>query len=104
MNAYLFIGIGSVHRRIGDILAYLLVWTTIFISKPSSIGVLTLTFSQYFLSGVMDGKTATVTHDSHNSIHLDCGPPPELVKMLAIFAIRRSNFFVDRISMLCVSL
>lgn len=56
MNGYLSIGIGSVHARVGDVLAYLLVWTTIFVSKPSSIAVLTLTFSQYFLSGVMDGR------------------------------------------------
>jgi len=37
-------------------LAYLFIWTTAFVAKPSSIAVLTLTFSQYFLSGVMDGK------------------------------------------------
>lgn len=62
------IGIGSVHKRVGDVLAYLLVWTTIFISKPSSIAVLTLTFSQYFLSGVMDGKIIPLQFDS---IHLN---------------------------------
>ncbi|CAF3922686.1 unnamed protein product [Adineta steineri] len=69
--AYLKEGIGSVHARTGDVLAYLFSWSVTFVMKPSSIAVLSLTFSQYFLSGVMD----------------DCGPPEELVKMLAIFAI-----------------
>ncbi|CAF0734828.1 unnamed protein product [Adineta steineri] len=69
--AYIKEGIGSVHARTGDVLAYLFSWTITFVMKPSSIAVLSLTFSQYFLSGVMD----------------DCGPPEELVKMLAIFAI-----------------
>jgi len=54
--AYLKEGIGSIHKRTGDILAYLLIWTTIFVSKPSSIAILTLTFSRYFLSGIMDGN------------------------------------------------
>ncbi|UJR36528.1 hypothetical protein I4U23_029249 [Adineta vaga] len=69
--AYMKEGIGSLHARTGDILAYLFSWTNTFILKPSSIAVLTLTFSQYFLSGIMD----------------DCGPPEELVKMMAIFAL-----------------
>lgn len=54
--AYMKEGIGSVHARTGDILAYLFTWTITFILKPSSLAVLTLTFSQYFLSGIMDGK------------------------------------------------
>jgi hypothetical protein len=53
---HLWIGIGSVHARTGDILAYLYTWTRTFISSPSTLAVLTLTFSQYFLSGIMDGK------------------------------------------------
>ncbi|CAF3978914.1 unnamed protein product [Rotaria sp. Silwood2] len=73
--AYLKEGIGSVHERIGDILAYLHVWTTIFIIKPASIAVISLTFSQYFLSGIMS----------------NCGSSSELVKMLAIFAIRTTK-------------
>ena len=48
-------GIGSVHERTGEILAYLFSWTNTFILKPASIAVLNLTFAQYFLSGVMDG-------------------------------------------------
>jgi hypothetical protein len=63
MSIYLSAGIGSAHERTGDILAYLFCWTNTFILKPSSIAVLTLTFSQYFLSGVMDGKlTSTYYH------------------------------------------
>jgi L-type amino acid transporter 10 len=54
--AYMKEGIGSVHERIGEILAYLFVWTSAFILKPASIAVLTLTFSQYFLSGIFLGK------------------------------------------------
>jgi hypothetical protein len=89
MNIYLWIGIGSVHGRTGDILAYLFTWTNTFVLKPSGIAVLTLTFSQYFLSGVMDGKQILKTSIdvAHSPVHLDCGPPEELVKMLAIFAI-----------------
>ncbi|CAF0777144.1 unnamed protein product [Rotaria sordida] len=69
--AYLKEGIGSVHERTGDILAYLFVWTSVLVIKPASIAVGCLTFSQYFLSGILS----------------NCGSSPELVKMLAIFAI-----------------
>jgi L-type amino acid transporter 9 len=54
--AYMKEGIGSVHKQTGDILAYLYTWSSTFILMPSSIAVLSLTFSQYFLSGFMDGK------------------------------------------------
>ena len=50
------IGIGSVHARTGDILAYLYVWTSTFIIKPATVTVLSLIFSQYFLSGIMGSK------------------------------------------------
>ncbi|CAF4745295.1 unnamed protein product [Rotaria sp. Silwood1] len=63
------IGIGSVHERTGDILAYLFNWTNASILRPASVAVLAITFSRYFLLGIMD----------------DCGPPSELVKILAIF-------------------
>ncbi|CAF1062901.1 unnamed protein product [Adineta steineri] len=69
--AYMKEGIGSVHERTGDILAYLSVWADIFTIKPATIAVLSLTFSRYFLSGIM----------------INCGPSEELVKMLAIFII-----------------
>ncbi|CAF4125391.1 unnamed protein product, partial [Adineta steineri] len=69
--AYMREGIGSVHVRTGDVLAFLFSWASTFILKPSSIAVVTLTSSQYFLSGIMD----------------DCGPPEELVKMLGIFLL-----------------
>ncbi|CAF1289956.1 unnamed protein product [Adineta ricciae] len=69
--AYMKEGIGSLHERTGDILGYLFSWTNTLILKPTSIAVLSLTFSQYFLSGIMD----------------DCGPPQELVKMTAVFAL-----------------
>ncbi len=55
-NLYFLIGIGSVHERTGDILAYLYIWTSTFIIKPATIAVLSLTFSQYFLSGIMSSK------------------------------------------------
>lgn len=54
-------GIGSIHQRTGDILSYLTSWTNTFILRPSSIAVLTLTFSQYFLSGFMDGKLLSLS-------------------------------------------
>ncbi|CAF4558375.1 unnamed protein product [Rotaria sp. Silwood1] len=69
--AYMKEGIGSIHERIGEILAYLFNWTSTLILKPASIAVLTLTFSQYFLSGIF----------------IDCDPPEELVKITAVFAI-----------------
>jgi len=50
------IGIGSVHERTGDILAYLYNWTCALILKPAAVAILTLTFSQYFLSGILNGK------------------------------------------------
>ena len=49
-------GIGSVHERTGDLLAYLYMWTTTFIVKPGSVTILSLIFSQYFLSSFMTGK------------------------------------------------
>ena len=51
------VGIGSVNALAGDILAYLFTWTNTFVLKPSALAVLTLTFAQYFLSGVMDGTS-----------------------------------------------
>ncbi|CAF4864026.1 unnamed protein product [Rotaria sp. Silwood1] len=69
--AYIKEGIGSIHERTGDILAYLFSWASIFILRPSSNAVLTLTFSQYFWSGILQ----------------ECEPPAELIKMTAIFAI-----------------
>ncbi|CAF3832093.1 unnamed protein product [Rotaria sordida] len=74
--AYLKEGIGSVHERTGDVLAYLFNWTNAIILRPASLAVLTLTFSEYFLAGVMD----------------DCGPPSELVQMFAIFTIRHTKY------------
>ena len=49
------LGIGSVHERTGDMLAYLFSWTNTFILNPSTIALLHLTFAQYFLSGLMHG-------------------------------------------------
>ncbi|CAF3775299.1 unnamed protein product [Rotaria magnacalcarata] len=69
--AYLKEGIGSVHERTGDILAYLFIWTSTLITIPSTIAVISLTFSRYFLSGVMG----------------DCEPSKELVTLFAIFTI-----------------
>ncbi len=54
--AYMKEGIGSVHERTGEILAYLFNWTCALILKPAALAILTLTFSQYFLSGIMNGK------------------------------------------------
>ena len=64
------VGIGSVHQRTGEVLAFLFSWTNTFILKPSSIAVLVLTFSQYFLSGVMGGKTSHSTIDPSLSVNL----------------------------------
>ena len=50
------IGIGSVHARTRDLLVYLYVWTSTFIIKLASVAVLSLTFPQYFLSGIMGSK------------------------------------------------
>ncbi|CAF1234253.1 unnamed protein product [Adineta steineri] len=69
--AYMKEGIGSVHERVGEILAYQFCWTSTLILKPASIAILILTFSQYFLSGIM----------------IDCGASPEVVKMTAVFTI-----------------
>ncbi|CAF2178581.1 unnamed protein product [Rotaria magnacalcarata] len=74
---YMKEGIGSVHARIGDVLAFVFNWANTFILQPSTIAILSLTFSTYFLSGVMDS----------------CGPPIELVKILAIFAIGLLDYF-----------
>ena len=86
-------GIGSVHKQTGEILAYLTNWSNIFILRPSAIAVLTLTFSQYFLSGIMDGKLSSILTD-FCIVYLACGPPEELVKITAIFAIRRFIVFL----------
>jgi solute carrier family 7 (L-type amino acid transporter), member 9/15 len=56
-------GIGSVHQRTGEVLAYLFSWTTTFILKPSSLAALTLTFSQYFLAGILSGKMDPIDSD-----------------------------------------
>ncbi|CAF3762035.1 unnamed protein product [Rotaria socialis] len=82
--AYLKEGIGSVHGRTGDILAYLFIWTSTLITTPSTIAVISLTFSRYFLSGVMGDS------------YLDCGPSKELVTIFAIFTIRILLFFLSR--------
>jgi hypothetical protein len=50
------LGIGSVHARTGDVLAFLCNWAGTFILKPSGTAIVVLAGSQYFLSGVMDGK------------------------------------------------
>ncbi|CAF1527116.1 unnamed protein product [Adineta ricciae] len=63
--------IGSAHARTGDMLAFVNSWANTFILQPSSNAIIILTFSSYLLSGIMDS----------------CGPPIELVKMLAIFAL-----------------
>ncbi len=54
--AYMKEGIGSAHPQTGAVLAYLYNWASAFILRPSSIAILALTFSQYVLSGIMNGK------------------------------------------------
>lgn len=51
------IGIGSVHQRTGDVLAYLHIWTDALILNPATTTVLSLTFAQYFLSPIMGGMS-----------------------------------------------
>ncbi|CAF4051728.1 unnamed protein product, partial [Rotaria sordida] len=50
----MIIGIGLVHLRTGDILAFIFNWANTFILEPSSVAILSLTFATYFLSGIMD--------------------------------------------------
>jgi amino acid transporter len=54
--AYMKEGIGSAHQQTGAVLAYLYNWASAFILRPSGLAVLALTFSQYILSGIMNGK------------------------------------------------
>ncbi|CAF1380893.1 unnamed protein product [Rotaria sp. Silwood1] len=55
--AYMTEGIGSVHARTGDVLAFLCSWAGIFILKPSGTAVVILAGTQYLLSGVINGYT-----------------------------------------------
>ncbi|CAM4956179.1 unnamed protein product [Rotaria socialis] len=69
--AYMREGIGSVHARTGDILAFIVNWANTFILLPSTTAILSLTFGTYFLSGVTNSPS----------------PPIRFIKMLAIFVI-----------------
>ncbi|CAF3689710.1 unnamed protein product [Rotaria sordida] len=55
--AYMQEGIGSVHARTGNVLAFVFNWASAFILNPSAIAAVTLISSQYFLSGIMDSYT-----------------------------------------------
>jgi solute carrier family 7 (L-type amino acid transporter), member 9/15 len=70
-------------------LAYLFSWTNTLILKPSSIAVLSLTFSQYFLSGIMGGKASRYRQSMlfYPSLSSDCAPTEQLSKLMAIFGI-----------------
>ena len=54
--AYFQEGIGSVNKRLGDVLAFIFNWSTMFILQPSAIAILVLTFTQYLLSEFTIGK------------------------------------------------
>ncbi|CAF4949805.1 unnamed protein product [Rotaria sp. Silwood1] len=51
---YMREGIGSIHARTGDVLAFVFNWANTFILEPSTVAILSLTFGTYFLSGIMD--------------------------------------------------
>ena len=44
----------------GPIPAFLFVWTSSIVLKPSSLAILSLTFAQYFLAALTDGKDIVV--------------------------------------------
>ena len=54
--AYFQEGIGSVNKRLGDVLAFLFAWSAMFILQPSGLAILILTFTQYLLSEFTIGK------------------------------------------------
>ncbi len=60
-----------------------------------SLSLLLNTF--YLVSWMVNSFVYIVNsiHVIHGSLHLDCGPPKELVKMMAIFSIR---MFIDFVS------
>lgn len=39
---------GDMHKFFGPMLAFLFAWTVIFLSKPSSLAILSLSFAKYF--------------------------------------------------------
>ena len=53
---YIREGIGSVNKRLGDVLAFLFAWSAMFILQPSGLAILILTFTQYLLSEFTIGK------------------------------------------------
>ncbi|CAF1122816.1 unnamed protein product [Rotaria sordida] len=68
---YMREGIGSIHARTGDVLAFVFNWANTFILEPSMVAILSLTFGTYFLSGIMNSPS----------------PPLKLIKVLAISVI-----------------
>lgn len=90
----MYTGIGSVHKRLGDVLAFIFNWSTIFILQPAAIAILALTFSQYLLSGIMTGYLFTCQCNVIFQICflLDQNLSGELMRIIAIAALRTFNF------------
>jgi hypothetical protein len=87
-------GIGSVHKRTGDVLAFIFNWSTVFILQPAAIAILALTFSQYLLSGIMTGSLFYCQcYVILQVLLLDRNLSEELVKIIAIIALCKLTFY-----------
>jgi len=88
-----FTGIGSVHKRTGEVLAFIFNWSTVFILQPTAIAVLALTFSQYLLAGIMNGSLFYCQCNAILYVFLlDHDPSEVLVKIIAISTLCASTF------------
>ncbi|XP_037076793.1 b(0,+)-type amino acid transporter 1-like [Pollicipes pollicipes] len=67
--AYLFHGLGPLHRFFGPLPAFLQTWTTNFITMPASTAVLSLAFAEYCVQPFYARP---------------CAPPPMAVPLLAV--------------------
>lgn len=65
---YLYRGYGSIHKRLGEIFAFLYSWSALVILKPSSLAVNSLSCSTYILKPII-GK---------------CGPSTVIIKLGAV--------------------
>lgn len=82
-------GIGSVHKRLGDVLAFIYNWSTIFILSPAAIAILALTFSQYLLSEIITGNLFTRQCNVILQVFLlDQSLSEVLMRIIAIVALR----------------
>ncbi|CAF1292413.1 unnamed protein product [Rotaria sordida] len=88
MELLITTGIGSVHKRTGEILAFIFNWSTIFILQPTGIAVVTLTFSQYLVFGIMNGNLFYCQCNVILQIfRLDHDPSEKLIKIISIVTL-----------------